>query len=161
MGPSIRRSAAQPGSNPRLLTISSNCGKNLTAWRNRAACLSLDMDNMCKRHQWNPLKTFVFHKILRKRIPCGNNRFGRIIMNNTGTPLHFFLGANTPQGFVSRYDQLADPTDGWHEFVIIGGPGTGKSTMMKKIVQQSARAAKDRTDPLLLRRGFSGCSYHA
>lgn len=48
-------------------------------------------------------------------------------------PLHFFLGANTPQGFVSRFDQLADPTDGWREFVIKGGPGTGKSTLMHKI----------------------------
>lgn len=48
-------------------------------------------------------------------------------------PLHFFLGANTPQGFVSRFDQLADPGDGWREFVIKGGPGTGKSTLMRRI----------------------------
>lgn len=47
-------------------------------------------------------------------------------------PLHFFLGANTPQGFVSRFDQLADPLDGWREFIIKGGPGTGKSTLMKQ-----------------------------
>ncbi len=47
-------------------------------------------------------------------------------------PLHFFLGANTPQGFVSRFDQLADPSDGWREFIIKGGPGTGKSTLMKQ-----------------------------
>lgn len=49
-------------------------------------------------------------------------------------PLQFFLGANTPQGFVSRFDQLADADLGWRQFVIKGGPGTGKSTMMKKIV---------------------------
>lgn len=47
--------------------------------------------------------------------------------------LRFFLGANTPQGFVSRFDQLADVNDGWRTFVIKGGPGSGKSTMMKKI----------------------------
>lgn len=48
-------------------------------------------------------------------------------------PLEFLLGANTPQGFVSRFDQLADPADGWREFVIKGGPGTGKSTLMRNI----------------------------
>ncbi|MDL2232423.1 AAA family ATPase [Ruminococcaceae bacterium OttesenSCG-928-L11] len=47
--------------------------------------------------------------------------------------LHFFLGSNTPQGFVSRFDQLADADDGWRCFVIKGGPGTGKSTMLKRI----------------------------
>lgn len=47
--------------------------------------------------------------------------------------LHFFLGANTPQGFVSRFDQLADIDLGWRVFVIKGGPGSGKSTLMKKI----------------------------
>jgi len=48
--------------------------------------------------------------------------------------LRFFLGANTPQGFVSRFEQLADAEDGWREYVIKGGPGSGKSTMMKKII---------------------------
>lgn len=57
-------------------------------------------------------------------------------MSNSANPLEFFLGANTPQGFVSRYDQLADPADGWREFVIKGGPGTGKSTMMKRIAAE-------------------------
>lgn len=52
-------------------------------------------------------------------------------------PLEFFLGANTPQGFVSRFDQLADPLDGWREFVIKGGPGTGKSSMMKRIAAEA------------------------
>lgn len=57
-------------------------------------------------------------------------------MNATGKTLHFFLGANTPQGFVSRFDQLADPNDGWREFVIKGGPGTGKSSLMKRIAAE-------------------------
>ena len=52
-------------------------------------------------------------------------------MTNTAKPLHFFLGANTPQGFVSRFDQLADWREGWREFVLKGGPGTGKSTLMR------------------------------
>lgn len=51
-------------------------------------------------------------------------------------PLHFFLGANTPQGFVSRFDQLANPAEGWREYVIKGGPGTGKSTLMHKVAEE-------------------------
>lgn len=51
--------------------------------------------------------------------------------------LQFFLGANTPQGFVSRFDQLADVEDGWRSLVIKGGPGSGKSTMMKKIAAEA------------------------
>lgn len=47
--------------------------------------------------------------------------------------LHYFLGANTPQGFVSRYDQLGNPQEGWRCYVIKGGPGSGKSTLMKKL----------------------------
>ncbi|MBE6884146.1 MAG: hypothetical protein E7487_06035 [Ruminococcaceae bacterium] len=45
---------------------------------------------------------------------------------------HFFLGANTSSGFVSKFDQLADPKSGWILFVIKGGPGTGKSSLIRK-----------------------------
>lgn len=47
--------------------------------------------------------------------------------------LHFFLGANSAQGFVSRFDQLGEPQDGWRCYVIKGGPGTGKSSLMKRL----------------------------
>ena len=63
-------------------------------------------------------------------------------MEFASKPLHFFLGANTPQGFVSRFDQLADPKDGWREFVIKGGPGAGKSTLMKKAYLEAAAHCK-------------------
>lgn len=51
----------------------------------------------------------------------------------------FFLGANTPQGFVSRYDQLGSPDEGWRQYLIKGGPGTGKSTLMKRAAAQLDR----------------------
>lgn len=57
-------------------------------------------------------------------------------MNSNKKLLHFFLGANTPQGFVSRFDQLADASDGWRAFILKGGPGTGKSTLMKRMISQ-------------------------
>ena len=47
--------------------------------------------------------------------------------------MRFLLGANTPQGFVSRFDRLVDEADGWRAYIIKGGPGSGKSTMMSKI----------------------------
>lgn len=54
-------------------------------------------------------------------------------MTEGGTPLRFFLGANSPRGFVSRFDQLERQKDGWNTYIIKGGPGTGKSTLMKNI----------------------------
>lgn len=47
--------------------------------------------------------------------------------------IRFFLGAEFPQGFVSLFDQLEHGKDGWRMFVMKGGPGSGKSTLMKKI----------------------------
>ncbi len=49
----------------------------------------------------------------------------------------FFLGANTPIGFFSLFDQLYFPTEGWFCHILKGGPGTGKSTLMKKIAEKS------------------------
>ena len=43
----------------------------------------------------------------------------------------YFLGANTPQGFSSLYDQFADSTRGDFLYVIKGGPGSGKSSFMR------------------------------
>ena len=57
-------------------------------------------------------------------------------MENGKNAVEFFLGANTPQGFVSRFDQLADPADGWRQFIIKGGPGTGKSGLKKKLAAE-------------------------
>lgn len=44
----------------------------------------------------------------------------------------FYLGANTPLGFYSLFDELYNPDEDWRMYIIKGGPGTGKSTLMKK-----------------------------
>ena len=44
---------------------------------------------------------------------------------------HYFLGGNTPVGFYSYYDYLIDAEKAKKVYVIKGGPGTGKSTLMK------------------------------
>ncbi len=56
--------------------------------------------------------------------------------------LHFFLGTNTPQGFVSRFDQLGDPDADWRLYVIKGGPGSGKSTLMNKLASELSPLCK-------------------
>ncbi len=59
-------------------------------------------------------------------IPMGD------IMTTTDN-ISFFLGANTPEGFYSLFSELHFPEDGWRLYIIKGGPGTGKSTLMKRI----------------------------
>ncbi len=49
-----------------------------------------------------------------------------------GRIVKMFAGSNTAEGFHSFYDNLATP--GYNRiFIIKGGPGTGKSTLMKRI----------------------------
>lgn len=51
----------------------------------------------------------------------------------------FFLGANTPVGFYSLFSELYDADKGWRMYIIKGGPGTGKSTFMKKVAAECDR----------------------
>ena len=45
----------------------------------------------------------------------------------------YFLGANTPYGFYSLFNELYNPETENNIYLIKGGPGTGKSSIMKKI----------------------------
>lgn len=45
----------------------------------------------------------------------------------------YFLAANSGEGFVSHFADNYDYTDGWHAYIIKGGPGTGKSSFMKYV----------------------------
>ena len=49
------------------------------------------------------------------------------------TSLEYFPGANTPKGFYSYYDYIQKSREAKRIIVLKGGPGTGKSTFMKKI----------------------------
>ena len=55
------------------------------------------------------------------------------------TSVSFFMGANTPDGFFSLFNGLYDAHDGWRASIIKGGPGTGKSTLMKQIAAEADR----------------------
>jgi len=53
-----------------------------------------------------------------------------------GESVSFFMGANTPEGFVGYMPESYDPAAGWRVYVIKGGPGTGKSTFMRRILER-------------------------
>lgn len=45
----------------------------------------------------------------------------------------YFLAANSCEGFISYFNLAYDSKDGWQAYIIKGGPGTGKSTFMKRV----------------------------
>lgn len=61
---------------------------------------------------------------------------------------HLFAAANTAHGFVSCFDRIFSPNDLRKLYILKGGPGVGKSTLMKR----AASAAE--------RKGFHPVFYH-
>lgn len=49
--------------------------------------------------------------------------------------IKFFLGSNTKRGFVPLFGQLKDPKNDYRFYILKGGPGSGKSTLMKRIAK--------------------------
>lgn len=58
----------------------------------------------------------------------------------TEPQVRFFLGANSPQGFYSLYDQLIDPAGAKGIYILKGGPGCGKSSLMRRVAQKVGEA---------------------
>lgn len=58
------------------------------------------------------------------------------------TPVTFFLGANSPSGFYSLYDQLLDPNEARRIFLLKGGAGCGKSSLMRHVAEALAGAGE-------------------
>ena len=65
--------------------------------------------------------------------------------------IQYFLGGNTPAGFYSLYHQLSDPARMRALYIIKSGPGSGKSSLMRR-VERHVRAAGMETEEVL----FSG-----
>ena len=51
----------------------------------------------------------------------------------TDNRVRFFLGSNSSHGFYSLYDHLIDPKQAKAIYILKGGPGCGKSTLMRRI----------------------------
>ena len=51
--------------------------------------------------------------------------------------LSYFLGSNSSMGFFSLFNELYNPDDNWNMYIIKGGPGTGKSSLMKKVAAEA------------------------
>jgi len=60
-----------------------------------------------------------------------------------GKVIRYFPGGNTPDGYLSFFDQAIRWTEARKIIIIKGGPGVGKSTFMKKIAKE------------LLKQGFN------
>lgn len=61
-------------------------------------------------------------------------------MTTIPTERIFFMGANTPGGFVGDPAALYDGDAGWRAFLIKSGPGTGKSSLMRRVAQRMIEA---------------------
>lgn len=57
-------------------------------------------------------------------------------MNNTQNIAHFYMGANSPTGFHTFYSELETPVQGARSYLIKGGAGTGKSSLMKRVLAE-------------------------
>ena len=62
--------------------------------------------------------------------------------------IRYFLGGNTPTGFYSLYHQLSEPERLRALYIIKGGPGCGKSTLMRR-GERHAQAAGLETQQVL------------
>lgn len=56
--------------------------------------------------------------------------------------ISYFLGANSPQGFYSLYDELIDIDTAAAVYIIKGGPGCGKSTFMRQVADAAEAAGQ-------------------
>ncbi len=59
--------------------------------------------------------------------------------------IQYFLGAYTPAGFHSLYHELIPPKEAETVYILKGGPGCGKSTLMRRV----ARRAEELGEPCI------------
>lgn len=57
--------------------------------------------------------------------------------------IQYFLGGNTPSGFYSLYHELSDPHRFQALYILKGGAGCGKSTLMKRVARHAQAAGLD------------------
>ena len=53
---------------------------------------------------------------------------------SSNNKISFLLGSKTKDGFVPLFDELRNPIEGKRLYILKGGPGSGKSSLMKRII---------------------------
>lgn len=59
------------------------------------------------------------------------------ILKKTVLPVSFYFGANNKAGYCSLYNSLYDPYIEGKHLILKGGPGTGKSTLMRRVAEKA------------------------
>lgn len=54
--------------------------------------------------------------------------------------IQYFLGSNSPAGFTSLYEALSDPARTERLYILKGGPGCGKSSLMRRVARHAQAA---------------------
>ncbi len=54
-----------------------------------------------------------------------------------------FLAANSADGFINNFKSFTENKQGWYTYIIKGGPGTGKSSFMKRVAQTAAEKGEN------------------
>jgi hypothetical protein len=72
-----------------------------------------------------------------------SERLEGLLMENQGRATHYFLGANSPNGFVSRFEELYCADKCKATLIMKGGPGTGKSWLIEKTGKAMLEHGKD------------------
>ena len=62
--------------------------------------------------------------------------------------IQYFLGGNTPSGFYSLYHQLSDPERFQALYIIKSGPGSGKSSLMRRVGRHAQAAGLETVEVL-------------
>ena len=62
--------------------------------------------------------------------------------------IQYFLGGNTPSGFYSLYHQLSDPERLRALYIIKSGPGSGKSSLMRRVGSRAQAAGLETVEVL-------------
>ena len=62
--------------------------------------------------------------------------------------IQYFLGGNTSSGFYSLYHQLSDPERFRSLYIIKSGPGSGKSSLMRRVGRHAQDAGLETVEVL-------------
>lgn len=72
-----------------------------------------------------------------------NNTYFEKVNSYDNREKHYFASCNTPKGFVSFFRDIFNPESFEKVYILKGGPGVGKSTLLKTIAKEAAMRNMD------------------